>query len=456
MGYSYRLESRFFFWILSVLLTSLIFSVLYFFEVFKSSSSNISFIISLVILGILFLIGIFSTKTTSFFYSFINRPNDLAKVLTKINIDDSEKNIEKMVRRFKEVFYNLNLSEKEKSIDIIQKTVGFTKESAVKVYLILKNISFTKNILILSGVLISVIVYLILTKVDFFIFIKETKFFPIAVSLIIFLIFLFESVLISKLPTNFYLNLVNINKKQLTENKKSIKKEEDILSDFFKMREEKRNIIKKTVTALTRRGIRKQDVISILDNKQVSVFGLKDLVMQANEEFVNTTEKTSYEEVSQTIDNIVLLYKQIKEIDQKILDLKKNIDEIKDVQETIEKINSSDWDYYRNIKFKMKQSKEEERSISSEIVHKIHHVSELKESHEDMLKTLYNSFLPYKDTLTKDKVYFILISKGYSYETIIDLLDEFKKNKIDLNKNTESLQDKVVSKINNLYDSFKD
>jgi len=37
-----------------------------------------------------------------------------------------------------------------------------------------------------------------------------------------------------------------------------------------------------------------------------------------------------------------------------------------------------------------------------------------------------------------------------------DLIEKFKQNKIDLSKNKKSIQDKVVSKINNLYDNFKD
>jgi len=38
----------------------------------------------------------------------------------------------------------------------------------------------------------------------------------------------------------------------------------------------------------------------------------------------------------------------------------------------------------------------------------------------------------------------------------MDLFDEFKKNNIDLTKNKKTFQDKIISKINNVYESFKD
>jgi len=457
MSYSYRKESRFFFIVLSILVSSFIFSVLYFFQVFGASLTNkLPFIFSIIILVLLFIIGIFNSKLTIKVYNFISKPRDLSKLIARINLDDSEKNIQKMISRFKEVFYNLELSDKKGSIQTIRRTVGFDDDSALKVYKILKHISFTKKILTISGVLISIIIYLILTKVNLFIFLKETRFFPIAISLLFFIIFLFESILYSKIPSSFYINLVIINKKALNNNLDQIKEKEENLNFVFKDRESIRTNIKEIIFSLTKKGLKKTDILEIVNSKNKDSYGLKDLIMQSSEDFSFKGSKVSFDEVSKDMDNILKFYDDIKNKEKEIITLKEKIDEIKDVQETIEKINSDEWDYYKHLKLNLKKSRETEKNISDEIYSKLHHRSELMENKADVIKELYDLFVKYKESITKDKIYSFLISKGYSYETIMDLFDEFKKNNIDLSKNKVTVQDKIISKINNFYDSFRD
>ncbi len=457
MSYSFKKESRLFFWILSILLSSLIFSILYYFQVFGISKNNsLPFIFSLIILIVLFIVGFFNYKLTTKLYSFISFPRDLSKLISRINLDDSEENIQKMISRFKEVFYNLDLSDKDGSIFIIRKTVGLDSDAAFKVYKILKNISFTKNVLTISGFLISVIVYFIITKVSLFNIIGETKFFPISISLLLFFIFLFESRLSSKIPSSFYINLVIINKKALINSKKDLTESENEINSTFSKRDEIREKIKDVVFNLTKQGFKKKDIVEIIDSRKKDSYGLKDLIMQSNEDFNSQANKASFKDVSLEIENILKFYEDVKNKEKEVLSLKEKINQIREIQETVEKINSNDWDYYKNIKLNLNKSKEFERNITDEISSKLHHRSELKEDKAEIIRNLYNLFINYKDSITKDQVYSFLISKGYCYETIMDLFDEFKKNNIDLTKNKKTFQDKIISKINNVYDSFKD
>jgi hypothetical protein len=454
MSYEYKIESKVFFWIFSLFITTIIFSIIYYSFVADSNFNKLYlFILYLVCCVGIFLIGVFLTNVTTFLYSIIQPKDYFSKDLK--NSNDSENNL-KMIKRYKEVFYNLDFGDKEKSIDIIQRTVGFSDVDSRNVYSILKNLIKNKTFLVLSGIIISLIVYVILTSINVFFIVKESIFLPISVSLIIFLIFIFESVSISKLPVNFYMNIINVNRKKLIENKKDLAENQKKLNLIFKEKEAKKDKIIHLVSFLINKNIKKKDIIDMLTSQGVESSELKDLILDASEGYRSIETKTTYDEVSSKIDEIILLYTEIKNIDVEIFTLKKKIIKLKKIQETIEKINSDDWDYYRNINLDLiRRSKDFEKNIDEEILNKINKRNELEQNRGYILKNLYESFLPYKDTLTKERISSILISKGYSYEMLSDILDEFKKNNIDLDKNKRSLQDKFVSKINSFYDSFR-
>jgi hypothetical protein len=454
MSYEYKVESKVFFWIFSLFITTIVFSIIYYSFVADSNFNKLYlFILYLVCCVGIFLIGVFLTNVTTFLYSIIQPKDYFSKDLK--NSNDSKNNL-KMIKRYKEVFYNLDFGDKEKSIDIIQRTVGFSDVDSRNVYSILKNLIKNKTFLVLSGIIISLIVYVILTSINVFFIVKESIFLPISVSLIIFLIFIFESVSISKLPVNFYMNIINVNRKKLVENKKDLAENQKKLNLIFKEKEAKKDKIIHLVGFLINKNIKKKDIIEMLASQGVESSELKDLILDASEGYRSIETKTTYDEVSSKIDEIILLYTEIKNIDVEIFTLKKKIIKLKKIQETIEKINSDDWDYYRNINLDLiRRSKDFEKNIDEEILNKINKRNELEQNRGYILKNLYESFLPYKDTLTKERISSILISKGYSYEMLSDILDEFKKNNIDLDKNKRSLQDKFVSKINSFYDSFR-
>ncbi len=457
MSYSFRFESKIFFWIIGLFITTIIFCLLFYLKVFSEKFDYLSFVISLALLFIFFFIGFFTNYLPTKTYSLINKKKNLLKELEAMNIEDSDKKIEKMIKRFKEVFYNINFSEKEKSIDILQRTIGFSKENAKQVYLTLKDISKTKYILIFAGILISIIVYLLITNLNIFLFLTETRFLPISISLFIFLFLFFKAVVISKLPVSFYLNLLVINKKQLIENKELISKTEDDFKQLLSDKEKVQENTKQMVFDLTSKGVSKKDILDILDSKQNLTFQLKEIIMQSPESR-KTTSKTDYDEINKYLKNILDKFNEIKDIDNTLINIKDKISEIKKVQETIEKINSDDWDYYKNLNFSfiLSSSKEFEKKITNEIFEKIEAKRTKQENYNQLLKDLYDSFLPYKDSFSKEKISSILISRGYSYETVIDLLDLFKKNKIDLDKNKRNFQTRLITRINNIYDSFKD
>jgi SOS response regulatory protein OraA/RecX len=453
MSFSYKHESKIFFWIVSILFSTFIFSILYYFNIFNDTYvCIIPCYFSIALLVGLFFLGFFSRKTTLFVYSFIKKKDPYYKITKDLSEDTK-----KMIKRYKEVVYNIDLGEKDRSIEIIQRTVGFNREYAKKVFYIVKNIKKTKSILILSGFFLAIILYFSITYIDFLIFIKETTFFTISIVLIVFLLFYFKSLLFSDLPIDFYLNLIKVNKIRLEENKEDIKECEKELSDYFDQTYKKNKLLKEKVYFLTQRGIKKKDIIDILNSKGISSFGLKDIIMQSKESNLKENIKTNELEVSKNLEDIINLYAQTRTIDKKILELKEKLDNLKNVQETIEKINTDKWDYYKNIKFNSFFRNEHlDKDLSEEISNKINFKKELTKNYQDTVKDLYNSFYPFVSSLTKDKISSILISKGYSYETINDLFEKFKENKIDLDKNKMSFQEKMVSKINSFYESFKD
>jgi SOS response regulatory protein OraA/RecX len=456
MAYTYKLESRVFFWILSVLFSSLLFAVLYFFDFFGINSS-FPFNISFIILVGLFFLGVFSPKITMKIYSIISRTENELKKIFNSELSDTEKNTEQMISRYKEIFYNLNFGEKQKSIEVIQRTIGFSKESAIKVYSILKEITRTKFLITVAGFLVGIIVYVLFTNLSFFEVIKNTKLFPIAISLILIFMFYFESIIASKLPASFYLNILNINQKQLLENKKDINKKEENLTNLFNVRDDKRKKLKSVVTELTKKGVKKEDIIEILASKGINDYKTKEIIMEAREDWSTTKLKTNFDDVAKDIKIITDFHNEIKNIEQELLNLKKNIVEIKIVQETIEKINSDDWDYYKHMQFSdVLKSNAFEKVQNEDIINKIHLRREVKSDYGQIINELYNTFLPSVNTLSKDKISSILISKGYSYEIVTDLLDKFKQNKVVFKTNNNRFQDKLISKINNLYESFKD
>lgn len=453
MSYTYRLESRFFFWILSILFSSFVFSVLYFFQVFHK---YITLTISFLVLVVLFFVGLFSYKYTIFFYNLVKKEYNLKKTLEKIADEETNNETLKLIKRFKEVFYSLNLSEKKESIKTIQEIVGLSPDSAENVYKILKNINFTKSVLKFFGLLLAVGCYFVFTKIPLFNFFKESVFFPFAIAFLFLFIFFYESIIVSKLPDKFYLTLIDINKKQIKKSLQEITLKEN---DLVKLENKKKELIKKLkerVTLLTEKGIKKKDIIEIYSSKQILTKQFKNFILDAIDNFPipHKQKSASFQEIKTIMDEIESLYTQILMVDKEIQSFKQKIIDDKKMNESMQAINKKDW-VYRNKNFKNKLN-EYSKEIELEIYNKLDNFQELNREREKTIKTLYDTLTPYLENLTNEKVSSLLISKGYDYEMIVDLLDEFKKNYIDLNKNKRSFQDKIISKINKLYFMFKE
>lgn len=455
--YIYRFESKIVFWIFGLLISTIIFSILYYSNFFDSKYQLFPFNFSLVLLILFFFIGFFSNKWPAILYSFFNNKNKFSKDSILRNVQYNNDKTKILIKRFKEIFSNIKFSDKKESLSILRRTVGFSNKSAEEVYNILKQINKRKYQLIFSGILVSILIYLLITNLNFLSFITKTKFYPLAISLLIFLIFFFKGISLSKLPINFYLNLVIINKKAINESKENLVLLNQKLTDLYNDEKKNQQKLKDLVYDLTCKGVLKKEILEILKEQDKLNSKLKLLIDESREEY-NITSKKDYNQINYSIKEIVDQYEVLKIIDNDIYNLKQEILEAEKIKETIEKINSDDWEYYKNLKLTsiLRRSKDFEDKITDQIFQNIDYKKNVKKDYNLILNDLYQATLPYSKTLTKNKLASILISRGYSYEVVDDLINLFEKNNIDLDKNKSSVQNKIITSINSIYESFRD
>jgi len=375
-----------------------------------------------------------------------------------------------IVQKLKDGIYILNKSEyPEVFINYLIKNVGISEEHAKKIFENINHLKKLKTFSIILGVVLSLSFYFILTNISLFSNIPNFVF--LISALVIFILFVLEGYLITRMPNKFYLNLININKDKLLAEKKEIYDKENKIKNYNKKQSELLDDIKKVTKFLLNQNVEENAIINFFKKYDISEEKVKEFINFAKESVEEDKTKgveptgnilfktKSDAAIKLTLSKIHDSFEQINQIYNEVTKLQQEVFEISERQKKLEKRSTI------NVSKEVKKLKNEpiiKNKFKGLEKLKDNETKEIKEllerknvEYEKLISYLYHLFLPYVETSSKNDVFSTLVYYGYPYEVVEDVLEKFKEKNILFGKDKQtSLSERIVNKINRLYDLF--
>lgn len=456
--------TKLFFWIFGIIFSG----IFYFFSKTSTSLSYITeikflpYVIMLIIILLFFLIGILFSKIPFFWYSKFRKSN-LNEVLSEVDVKKTEENIDQLVDKLKDAIRNISKSNYSQiSINYLIKNVGISKESADGIVKNIKRLKRLKTLSISLGVIISLGLYFFVSSLPVFNIIPNYVFIISAV--IIFLLFILEGYLITRMPDSFYLNLININKEKILEVKRESLEKEEKLNNYNQKQKGLLDNIQKATKFLLSQDVSKEAISNFfskydVDQSTISKFiemSEKELNLEKNNSGKVLFNAKSDSAIRLTLSKIHDSFEQINQIYNEVSKLQKEVSEISQRQEKLEKMStisvSKEVKKLKKEPIMSNKYKDLKKADPKEIKELL---DKRNEEYDKLISYLYHLFLPTVETSSQNDVFSTLVYYGYPYEIVEDVLQKFKDKKITFGKDKKiSFSEKLVNKINSFYDLF--
>lgn len=448
------------FWTFGLIFTGMIYYLILNYSSFQyiKESFFLTYSILLVCLILFFILGnLFSRYPI--LWSFKFRSKNLATVVSEIEFKKKEDDLDYLVKKIKQTLsYLSNEKYSEFSINYLMGSVGISKENAQNILINIKKLKRLKTISVILGLLVSVFIYFFVSSISSLEGISKTIL--ILSSVVVFLLFVLEGYLVTRMPNSFYLNLVNINQKRIIDSQKKRVKKFNQLKGFNLKQDELLNTIKNSVKFLLDQNISKSDIINFLKKYNVSEDIISDFIKSSEKEDLqkNKVNIKSDSAIKLSLRNIEENLKKIKDISKQVTALESQVLEISKRQQKLENISSID--VLKEIK-KLKKEPIVENKLKGAGSEKVDlkkiklMIDDKSQDYEKLINYLYHLFLPLSETSSKNDVFSTLVYYGYPYEVIEDLLQRFKDKDVVFGKDKKSnLTERIVNRINSFYDFF--
>jgi hypothetical protein len=372
--------------------------------------------------------------------------------------DEAENNIKELVNKFKSILnYVSSFRYSKESISILIKSIGLTEKQAVNVVENLYRLKRLKKFCWILGVVISLVVLIIILKLPFLDFIREIPILVFTIPFVIFLLFILEGILITRMPESFYLNLIDINKDKVIENNQKINSQSVILKNYEDQEKKELDQIKNSIKYLMKQhNLNKQNIQRILNNYNIDTKISEKFIDQAEKELINVkkidipnsdkitdlTIRLSLSKIHESFINLNKLYSKIYTLQKDIYDISKKQEKMENITKLI---FSKDSNKIKNTKNKNINLKLDELKDK---------LDKKNTPYYKYLEYLYNLVLPHVKNYTEKEFNSLLLYKGFKYEVTADLINMLKDNNISFKKNKKDLQSKIIDKINDMYDKI--
>jgi predicted membrane protein len=448
------------FWIFGLVFTGMIYYLIFNYSSFQYIKESIflTYSILLVCLILFFILGNI-VSNYPILWSFKLRSKKLGTVVSEIEVKKKEEELEYLVKKIKQTLsYLSNEKYSDFSINYLMQTVGISKENAQNILLNIRKLKRLRTISIILGMLISIFIYFFVSSIASLE--NISKVILISSSIIVFLLFVLEGYLVTRMPNSFYLNLLNINQKKIIDSQKERVNKFSQLKNFNLKQDEFLNTIKDSVKFLLNQNISKSDIIDFFKKYNVNENIISQLIISAEKEILpeNKIKIKSDSAIKLSLKNIEDNLKKIKEISQQVTNLEKQVIEISNKQKKLESLSSIDLS--KEIK-KLKKDPIVQNKIKGSGSEKVdlnkikNLINDKSQDYEKLINYLYHLFLPLAETSSKNDVFSTLVYYGYPYEVIEDLLQRFKDKDVTFAKDKKfTLTERIVNKINNFYEFF--
>ena len=446
-----------FFLLFGVIFTGLIYLAIKLFPIFNYLNQTwyLPLFIILILLIMFFLISIFAKKIPFFILKlWFTKKRNYSELKKQINEEKTKKDLSIFVNKFKRTInYLVTKNYSENSIDSLINSIGLDINTAKKVIEVVKRYKRLKKAMYLLGLIVSIGIYFIIVNSPFMNYITN-RYIPFLVAFVVFLLFILENILITRMPDSFYLKLININQERIIEVNNKLLNQSKVLDTTKTEVKKTLTNLKQIFSHLLSVGVNKSDAIEIMKNYGMSENVAKDFLssidvneiksLNNNQSVFQNLIKLSLAKVHEDFITLKDLYTQLSVLNNQVTNLEEK-------QRKLEEIFvQGENNFQKGEQSSSQTSKSKQGEILPFSKAKVLFVpKDDSNKYKEMLDLLYNLLYPYAQGNRKNKFASILISSGYSYEVANDICEMFeKKNVFKIKKPFSEI---FVDSINNFY-----
>jgi len=452
---------KLFFWIFGVVFSLVTYLLIENTTLFVSIQENTgySLIISLVIIVLFFVLGLLLEMIDyPLKYLFKSKKNinlnNFSEELEKNKKDQELKIFSKNLRKTLDFIVKQNYS--DKSLNILREFVGFDEESVQNIIKHTKTQRKIKIVYWSLGIVLSTINIFFVTAHPAFEFLRTTWFVPYAISLTIFLLFFVEGILVIRMPSAFYLNILNINRDNLKKNKKQVN---EMINQKQKLSEQKDKALDNVLNSLSymlNMNISKEKIIEHLEKEGIDPKLSEQLIESAKNKNKKIDANKTPLLLKLFLSNVHDEFKSLKEMYSQIKELSEGVGEIEKKQKKLSVLLNENAEDLKQLEKQQKQLKNmvgNKSTIKDKKISKKINI-EAPEEKNKYVETIFETIKPYTKIYTKNQIESFLISNNVDIGAIQDVFYLCQKRNISFAKDKKSLGTQFVFFVNNIYDTF--
>ncbi len=430
---------------------------------------GVSLIISLVIIILFFIIGLFSEMIDiPIKYLFISKKKINLSRFSK-EVEHSKKSQElkifsKNLRKTLDYIVKQNYS--KESIDLLKTYVGFDNETVKAIIFNTKRLRKIKMFYWIIGFSLAIVNLVLSLSLPFFDFIRVTWYVPYGISLTLFLLFFIEGCLVTRVPCSFYLDILKAHKKKLKTTKNKLKRTK---KKKKKVETKKQNSLENIINSLSYMlslNIDLNKIYKFLEKEGVDKQTAKQLIETSKLRQKKVASKESplllklfLSNIHDELISLKQIYSQISNIEGKIQDIEQNQLALKKLIEN--KKNNLKTNQARYV------SKDTQKDFTKTLETKTSKVpitpnyqylsskNKEKETEDPKIRMIYETIKPYAEIYTKEQIESFLIGNNIDLTIVEDVMEMFKKERTSFSENKKTIGTQFVFFVNNIYDTLK-
>jgi hypothetical protein len=449
---------KIFFWIFGVFLSMIVFLSIEFTNLFINikQTTGLSLLISLIIIVLFFVIGLISELINyPLKYLLKSKKNldvgEFSKDIEEYKINSDLKLFSKNLRKTLDYIVKKNYS--KEAVDIFRDFVGFDDKVIDDILHHTKKLRKIKIIYWSLGIFLSLLNIFITLKYPLFEFLRITWYVPYAISITIFMLFFIEGMLVIRIPTSFYLNILKAQGQTSKKRKEEINNMKKSLKKVSEKQNKSLDNIVNSISYMLNLNVSENKIIDYLKKEGVKEETSKKLIEKSKQK----NKKLSQKEASPLLlklflSNIQDEFKSLKEVYSQISTINEKIGTIEEEQKKIKSFVEKEMSR-EEVKEKISHSQKKNQNIQNKKFVVEPYTEDKK--YNEYLEMVYSTIKPYTKIYTKTQIESFLISNNVDLSVIRDLMDLFKKRKVLFSNTKKSMSSQFVFFVNNVYDTFK-
>lgn len=433
---------KIFFWFFGMLFSIFIYVFTYStnYLIYLKQNSIMLYIIMLFIIFLFYVIGKVSGNI-SFKKTILNSNTKFIDLKNKYELNKNIILIKKFKKNMNNIYNYIKLN--KIPLENISDFSGVDKKYIIRFVHKKDFLRKMKYFYWILGLILSIVIYYFISSLNYFNIGIYSNILIFLISFVALFLFFIEGILISQLPLNYYLKLLDISLEKKEYYKNKVQKNKEIIKKFKNKEQKAIEIIENIISYLNSLNISKKEILSFLEkegfNKKEAQDILEDSIIKNKK--IKTKKNINVSPIKDLF---------ISKMHEEFVSLKETYKKIKDLNLESSKYEKYLADQLQGLK------KEVNNKITKEISDSYNNIKDIPDSKDYSIKVLflYNFLKPYAKDYKKEDIQSFLLSKGYDILLIKDIFDKFKENNIKFLDEDRSFTKRLIYFINNIYFKF--